>query len=113
MNAYTISKLAADAGVSVHVARDYDLRGLIQSCKCTKNGYRIYNKHALLRLEFVLTGKAAGISLCDLTKLCHAIDNKNTKKLDTHLEQIRFILETKLNTQRTFKRLLRKIALSD
>ncbi|NOM13140.1 mercuric resistance transcriptional repressor protein MerD, partial [Klebsiella pneumoniae] len=28
MNAYTISRLAEDAGVSVHVVRDYVLRGL-------------------------------------------------------------------------------------
>jgi MerR family mercuric resistance operon transcriptional regulator len=29
MNAYTISRLAEDAGVSVHVVRDYVLRGLL------------------------------------------------------------------------------------
>lgn len=29
MNAYSISKLAEDAGVSVHVVRDYLMRGLL------------------------------------------------------------------------------------
>ncbi|HQT01453.1 MAG TPA: transcriptional regulator MerD, partial [Thiobacillus sp.] len=28
MNAYTVSRLALDAGVSVHIVRDYLLRGL-------------------------------------------------------------------------------------
>jgi len=112
MNAYTISKLASDAGVSVHIIRDYELRGLISPCECSQHGYRIYDKHTLLRLEFVLEGKAAGISLCDLEKLCHAIDNKNTEKLNDHLEQIHYIIEEKIKTQRTFKRQLHKIKLS-
>lgn len=29
MNAYSISRLAEDAGVSVHIVRDYMLRGLL------------------------------------------------------------------------------------
>ncbi|MBX3671307.1 MAG: transcriptional regulator MerD, partial [Rhodocyclaceae bacterium] len=30
MNAYTVSRLAFDAGVSVHIVRDYLLRGLLR-----------------------------------------------------------------------------------
>ncbi|MCT8865386.1 MULTISPECIES: hypothetical protein [Shewanella] len=30
MNAYTVSRLALDAGVSVHIVRDYLLRGLLR-----------------------------------------------------------------------------------
>lgn len=33
MNAYSISKLAQNAGVSVHVVRDYVLRGLLRPCR--------------------------------------------------------------------------------
>jgi MerR family mercuric resistance operon transcriptional regulator len=35
MYAYTISRLAEDAGVSVHVVRDYVLRGLLHPARCT------------------------------------------------------------------------------
>ena len=30
MNAYTVSRLAHEAGVSVHVVRDYKVRGLLR-----------------------------------------------------------------------------------
>lgn len=30
MSAYTVSRLALDAGVSVHIVRDYLLRGLLR-----------------------------------------------------------------------------------
>ena len=45
MNAYSISRLAEDAGVSVHIARDYVLRGL-----------------------------ESGIGLDELARLCRALD---------------------------------------
>ena len=35
MNAYTVSHLAHDAGVSVHVVRDYMLRGLLRPVERT------------------------------------------------------------------------------
>jgi len=38
MNAYTVSRLADDAGVSVHVVRDYIVRGLLRPVACTTGG---------------------------------------------------------------------------
>jgi hypothetical protein len=39
MNAYTVSRLALDAGVSVHIVRDYLLRGLLRPVACTPGGF--------------------------------------------------------------------------
>ena len=39
MSAYTVSRLALDAGVSVHIVRDYLLRGLLRPVACTPGGY--------------------------------------------------------------------------
>jgi MerR family mercuric resistance operon transcriptional regulator len=36
MSAYTVSRLALDAGVSVHIVRDYLLRGLLRPVACTR-----------------------------------------------------------------------------
>ena len=36
MSAYTVSRLALDAGVSVHIVRDYLLRGLLRPVACTQ-----------------------------------------------------------------------------
>jgi len=85
MSAYTISKLAEDAGVSVHVIRDYEVRGLLCPCLCAPNGYRIYDEQVLQRLQFVLTGKAAGISLNALAELCKAMDNEDSTAIEQSL----------------------------
>ena len=41
MNAYTVSRLALDAGVSVHIVRDYLLRGLL---RLTLRVYRLVHR---------------------------------------------------------------------
>ncbi|ECY9621552.1 TPA: MerR family transcriptional regulator, partial [Enterobacter hormaechei] len=35
MSAYTVSQLAHNAGVSVHIVRDYLVRGLLRPVACT------------------------------------------------------------------------------
>lgn len=42
MNAYTVSRLALEAGVSVHIVRDYLLRGLLRPVACTTGGYGLF-----------------------------------------------------------------------
>ncbi len=61
MNAYTVSHLALDAGVSVHVVRDYMLRGLLRPVACTTGGYGLFDAAALQRLCFVRDAFEAGI----------------------------------------------------
>jgi MerR family transcriptional regulator, mercuric resistance operon regulatory protein len=48
MNAYTVSHLAHDAGVSVHVVRDYMLRGLLRPVACTTGGYGLFDAAATI-----------------------------------------------------------------
>lgn len=74
MNAYTVSRLAADAGVSVHVVRDYVLRGLLQPARRTESGFGVFDVAALQRLRFVRTAFEAGIGLDTLAPLCLALD---------------------------------------
>lgn len=74
MNAYTISNLAGEAGVSVHVVRDYVLRGLLRPARHTASGYGLYDSQSVVRLRFVRAAFAAGIGLNDLMLLCHELD---------------------------------------
>ena len=74
MNAYTISRLAQDAGVSVHVVRDHVLRGLLHPAQRTQSGYGIFDEQSLVRLRFVRAAFEAGIGLDELTQLCRALD---------------------------------------
>lgn len=108
MNAYTISKLAEDAGVSVHVIRDYELRGLICPCQCASNGYRIYDEQVLQRLQFVLAGKAAGVSLNALAELCQAMDNSDPKAVEQSLISIEEMLDQTQQAIRYFRRALNR-----
>ncbi len=63
MNAYTVSRLAFDAGVSVHIVRDYLLRGLLRPVACTTGGYGLFDDAALQRLCFVRAAFEAGIPI--------------------------------------------------
>lgn len=49
MNVYAVSHLAHDAGLSVHVVRDYMLRELLRPVERTAGGYGLFDADALLR----------------------------------------------------------------
>ena len=61
MNVYTTSKLARDAGVSIHIVRDYEVRGLLRVAGRTEGGYCIYDPGALDRLRFVRAARRPGL----------------------------------------------------
>ncbi len=63
MNAYSISKLADDACVSVHVVRDYMIRGLLHPARRTESGYNIFDDKTLGRLRFLRAAFESGIGL--------------------------------------------------
>ncbi len=68
MSAYTVSQLAHNAGVSVHIVRDYLVRGLLRPVACTTGGYGVFDDAALQRLCFVRAAFEAGIGLDALAR---------------------------------------------
>ncbi|KSW27508.1 MULTISPECIES: mercury resistance co-regulator MerD [unclassified Pseudomonas] len=109
MNAYTVSQLAHDAGVSVHVVRDYLLRGLLRPVDHTAGGYGLFDAEALQRLCFVRAAFEAGIGLDILTRLCRALDVANGDEAVARLAELRHLVErrrqalTDLEAQLTFQ----------
>ncbi len=93
MKAYTISKLAKDAGVSVHIVRDYLLRGLLRPVARTPGGYGLFNDAALQRLCFVRAAFEAGIGLDALTRLCRALDAADGDGASAQLAMLRQLVE--------------------
>ena len=89
MNAYTVSRLALDAGVSVHIVRDYLLRGLLRPVACTQ----AFDDAALQRLCFVRAAFEAGISLDALTRLYRALDAADANEAATQLAVLRQFVE--------------------
>lgn len=51
MSAYTVSRLALEAGVSVHIVRDYLVRGLLRPVACTTGGYGLFDDALLQHLS--------------------------------------------------------------
>ena len=93
MNAYTVSRLAFDAGVSVHIVRDYLLRGLLRPVACTTGGYGLFDDAALQRLCFVRAAFEAGIGLGTLARLCRALDAVNCDETAAQLAVLRQFVE--------------------
>lgn len=74
MEPYTTSKLATAAGVSVHIVRDYVVRGLVHPVCRTPGGHGLYDHRMLARLRLVRALFEAGIDLDELAPLCQALD---------------------------------------
>ncbi|QXP27899.1 mercuric resistance transcriptional repressor protein MerD (plasmid) [Stutzerimonas stutzeri] len=89
MNAYSISKLADDACVSVHVVRNYMIRGLLHPARRTESGYNIFDDKTLGRLRFLRTAFESRIGLDELTRLCKALDAGDCESVNGCVERLR------------------------
>ncbi len=90
---YTVSRLALDAGVSVHIVRDYLLRGLLRPVAYTTGGYGLFDDTALQRLRFVRAAFEAGIGLDALARLCRALDAADGDGASAQLAVLRQLVE--------------------
>jgi MerR family mercuric resistance operon transcriptional regulator len=109
MAAYTISKLASEAGVSIHIVRNYVLRGLLHPARRTEGGYNRFDDHALDRLHFVRAVFEAGVGLDELTHLCHALDEGNGNAVAI-LDRLRSWIATRREALAVLDQLLMKTA---
>ncbi len=110
--AYTISKLAKDAGVSTDIVRNYQMRGMLRPCDCAECGYSIYDESALSRLCFIRAGIVAGVGLSDLAGLCEALDEQKKERILQKLEAIEAVLNEKYKMLGSFMSQLDGIKLS-
>lgn len=62
-----ITEAARRLGISTRTIRFYEEKGLLTFSKDPINGYRLFTRHDLLRLETVLVLREAGLSLPDLS----------------------------------------------
>jgi DNA-binding transcriptional MerR regulator len=63
---YTVKQLASVAGVSARTLHYYDEIGLLTPARNPENGYRLYERPALLRLQQILFLRELGFSLEDI-----------------------------------------------
>lgn len=67
--ALTISKLAAEVGVSTDTIRYYERSGLLPPAQRDPNGYRLYEAQEADRLRFIRGAQHLGLKLRDIREL--------------------------------------------
>ncbi len=81
---YTVSQLAAVAGVSPRTLRYYDQIGLLQPRRQPDNGYRAYDEQAVLRLQQILFLRELGLSLDEIRAALQRPDFDLVQALEAH-----------------------------
>lgn len=106
--AFTIGKLAAEAGVNVETIRFYERRGLLAQPGKKPGGFRQYDDQAVARVRFIKRAQTLGFSLEEINELmvlnqngcCRKTHDTAVAKLATvearieHLNKIRTTLNT-------------------
>ena len=71
-----IGELAARTGFSVRNIRFYEQRGLLPAPPRTEGGYRVYDQDAVVRLRFVRSAQALGLSLAEIAEVLRVRDRQ-------------------------------------
>lgn len=66
---FTIGKLAAQAGVSVDAVRYYEKENLLRPARKTEAGYRLYDRDAGRRIQFIKHAQDCGFTLAEIRQL--------------------------------------------
>lgn len=108
--AYQIKQLAELAGVSVRTLRYYDQIGLLKPAALGANGYRLYEREQVDRLQQICLYRTLRLPLATIKKL---LDQPQAQRLTTleqqyqqlrreraHLDQLLTLVQTTIQTQR-------------
>jgi DNA-binding transcriptional MerR regulator len=114
---YTVNKLAKLAGVSSRTLRYYDEIGLLSPKRISSNGYRIYGRNEVDRLQQILFYRELGVSLDEIGRIISAKDFDGLSALQNHLtdllerkEQLELLIA---NVEKTIKAMKGETIMSD
>ncbi|WP_395372937.1 MerR family transcriptional regulator [Marinicella sp. W31] len=83
-----ISELAKATGISTRTLRWYESKGLLIPSSRSDAGHRQYNKQALQRLQMILSLKALGLSLSEISDMLNHSGVSLVSVIDQHREKI-------------------------
>ena len=72
-----IGELADAVGLPSQTIRFYERKGLLPAPERGANGYRNYDESTLIRLHFVQTAQAAGLTLAEIGRIIDLRDDGN------------------------------------
>ena len=93
---YTIGQIAQAAAVPTSTIRFYERAGLVEPCKRTGAGYRLYDGAALARLRFIRSALASGFTVKDITALLPLRDSGPAGCSFRCREEIRGLIQDRL-----------------
>lgn len=85
---YTVRQLADLAGVTARTLHHYDDIGLLRPPRDPRNGYRLYDRPALLRLQQILFFRELGLSLEDILAVLDQPTFDLLAALETHRQAL-------------------------
>jgi DNA-binding transcriptional MerR regulator len=88
MTNYTVSEIAAMAGVSVRTLHHYHEIGLLSPAYVGENNYRYYGREELLRLQQILIHRELGIPLAEIGAILDAPGFDRLTALESQRERI-------------------------
>ena len=109
---FTISRLAASAGVHIETVRYYQRRGLLHEPERPAGGVRHYGESDVNRLQFIRRAQVMGFSLdeiADLLKLTGERSCEQTRQLTEHkLADVRLRLDELRQLERDLELMVAK-----
>ena len=114
---YTVKQLAELAGVSPRTLHYYDEIDLLSPSSVGSNGYRRYDKTAVIRLQQILFYKELGLSLKEIKALLDTPNFDELAALEAHKSRLEQkagrILELLDTVENTIKHLEGELTMSD
>lgn len=114
---YTINELAKLAKISTRTLRYYDEYGLLKPDHIRENGYRVYCKAEVDKLQQILFYRELNLSLSDIKKILNSRDFEAAVALEEHLvalKERRRQLDVLINNvEKSIKNMKGEIVMSD
>lgn len=85
---YTIKKFAKLASLTTRTLRYYDEQGLLSPSRSSVNGYRLYGKAEVDKLQHILFYRELGMPLTDIKKILSKEEFDSAATLESHLESL-------------------------
>jgi DNA-binding transcriptional MerR regulator len=85
---YTIKQLARCAGITARTLHYYDEIGLLKPTEVGENGYRYYDKAALLRLQQILLYRKMDLPLQEIKEVLDSPDFEILNALELHRSEL-------------------------
>jgi DNA-binding transcriptional MerR regulator len=113
VKAYTVSKLARMAGVTVRTLHHYDQIGLLKPSARTEAGYRLYGEPELLRLQQILFFKELDMPLNEVRQILDDPGFDQVAALEHHRQLLHRRMERLKRLLKTIDRTIDKLTEDD